>query len=246
MVETSSHSSSPESVSIQRLPSWNSSSKSSAEHQLDVLLAAPLGRLAPVERLLGEAAVELAELRIGLPGREAEPPAGPRHARELGRDVRVILGVDRARSRRRARRSSRRRRAGARRCRRRRGRRGPPPRPRRRALGDRGGAVDRGHVRARLRSPQSARAGAGLEHRASARPARGSRRSSRSSWTGLDHAGQAIVGGLVPGLPHRAGSILRPMGDLFEEARAGGWTRSRRSRGGCGRRRSTSSSARST
>src|SRR5262245_51256515 len=42
-----------------------------AEHVLDVVLAPPFGRLAPLQGLLGEAAVELAELRVRLPGGEA-------------------------------------------------------------------------------------------------------------------------------------------------------------------------------
>ena len=44
-----------------------------AEHVLDVILAAPLVRLAAVDRLVGEAAVELAELRVRPPRGEAEP-----------------------------------------------------------------------------------------------------------------------------------------------------------------------------
>src|SRR5579871_5674123 len=52
-----------------------------AEHVLDVVLSPPLGCLATLERLLGEAPIELTELRVRLPGREAEPAAGARDAR---------------------------------------------------------------------------------------------------------------------------------------------------------------------
>src|SRR5947208_8751141 len=54
-----------------------------AEHVLDVVLAPPLVGLATLDRLLGEAAVELAQLGVGLPGAEAEAPARPDDPREL-------------------------------------------------------------------------------------------------------------------------------------------------------------------
>ena len=61
-----------------------------AEHVLHVILAAPLRRLAPLERFVRELAVELTELRVGLPRGETETPACADHTRQLGRDVRVV------------------------------------------------------------------------------------------------------------------------------------------------------------
>ena len=70
-----------------------------AEHVLDVVLATPFVGLAALDRLLGEAAVELGELRVRLPGAEADPSAGARRpGASSGGDVRVVGREDRARS----------------------------------------------------------------------------------------------------------------------------------------------------
>ena len=67
-----------------------------AEHVLDVILATPFVRLATVDRLVREAAVELAELRVRLPGGEPEARAGAGDTPELGGDVRMVGSEDQA------------------------------------------------------------------------------------------------------------------------------------------------------
>src|SRR5262249_12420912 len=62
------------------------------EHVLDVVLAAPLGRLAALQRLLGEAAVQLAELRVRLPRGESEPGTRSSDPCPLSGAVRVVGG----------------------------------------------------------------------------------------------------------------------------------------------------------
>ena len=74
-VENSFQSSSPELASIQSVPSVELELEVLGEHVLDVVLAAPLRRLAALERLVGEAAVELAELRGS--GFQAVKPSRP-------------------------------------------------------------------------------------------------------------------------------------------------------------------------
>ena len=61
-----------------------------AEHVFDMVLSAPLGRLSPVQRLIGEAAVELAELRVRFPRRETKPSTGTRDTRELRGDAHMV------------------------------------------------------------------------------------------------------------------------------------------------------------
>src|SRR5581483_9635353 len=89
-----------------------------AEHVLDVVLASPLVRLPAVERLVGEATVELAELGVRLPPGEPDATAGARHAAQLVGDVRVVGREDEAERRRSRSRPPRAPwRASARRCR---------------------------------------------------------------------------------------------------------------------------------
>ena len=213
-----------------------------------MVLAAPLVRLAALDRLLGEAAVELAELRVRLPGREPEAArrratrassaatfawSGAKTSPKLETTtskhsvvVRQVLDVaDVGRTWTPA--SSAPLRAPARpsalRC------RSPvtfAPRTRR-PHGDR------------------ARPGRQVEHTL-ARRAEALARS--SSCTGSKRAARPLVGALrsrPPTCPS-TGSILPAWAISSPRPPGGAWTRSHRSRSACGRGRSTSSSARST